>query len=59
MEEILKEITTFIKNQGGHRIEAMDKLVSDSGQITQYYKEILAELKKINAKSFVEIRRNE
>jgi len=32
--------------------------VADTAQIKRYYQDILAELKKINAKEFVEVRRN-
>ena len=58
MEEVIKEFTTVLRNLQNHSIEAMDQIVSDTAQIKRYYQDILAELKKINAKEFVEVRRN-
>ena len=58
MEEIIKELITTIKNIQHHSTEAMDQIISDTAQIKRYYQDILAELKKINAKEFVEVRRN-
>jgi len=58
MEEVIKELITTIKNIQHHSTEAMDQIIADTAQIQRYYKEILDELKKINAKEFVEVRRN-
>ena len=58
MEELIKEFTTVLRNLQNHSTEAMDQIVSDTAQIKRYYQEILSELKKINAKEFVEVRRN-
>jgi len=58
MEELIKEFTTVLRNLQNHSTEAMDQIIADTAQIKRYYKEILDELRKINAKDFVEIRRN-
>jgi len=58
MEEVIKEFTTVLRNLQNHSIEAMDQIIADTAQIKRYYQDILAELKKINAKEFVEVRRN-
>jgi len=58
MEEIIKEFTKTLNNIQNHSIKIQKEILAEAKETNAYYHSIVEELKKINLKEFVEVRRN-
>jgi len=57
MEEIIKEFTKTLSNIQNHSIKVQKEILAEAKMTNAYYHSIVEELKKINLKEFVEVRR--